>query len=469
MNFSQFLLILRVRYKIILLIMISTIGITVAISLVLPKKFQATATVLLNYKGVDPVTGMTIPAQLMPGYIPTQVDIIQSRNVTLKVIEALKLDQNKTAKQDFLDSTQGRGTIQDWLAGLLEKKLEVVPSRESSLIEIIFSGADPNFVAAVANAYAEAYQRTALQLKIEPAQKAASFLGDQTKSLREHLEQAQSNLSKYQQEKGITSIDERLDSETSRMNELTAQLVLAQSQAIEAGSRQRGAAGSGASMSPDVLANPLVQNLKSQLVQAEGRLADLSQKYSANHPQYQSAKAEVDKIRVELQREINTASSGVSSSAKIYKSREEEIRAELSAQKARLLELNRHRDRLQVLQREVENAQQALNTTTQRQTQSSLESQVNQSDVAILNPATPPIEPAGPKLVLNTLVSIFLGSMLGVGFALLLEMIDRRVRSMEDIDEVIGITVLGVISAETQRRGRRELPPPSTRLLLPGN
>jgi uncharacterized protein involved in exopolysaccharide biosynthesis len=58
---------------------------------VLPKTYKATASVLLNYKGMDPVTGLTMPGQLLPGYMATQIDIISSKNVALRVVDRCKL------------------------------------------------------------------------------------------------------------------------------------------------------------------------------------------------------------------------------------------------------------------------------------------------------------------------------------------------------------------------------------------
>ncbi len=90
MNFSQLLLILRAHLKISLITLIITVSATVAVSLTLPKTYKATTSLVLNYKGVDPVTGMTLPAQLMPGYMATQVDIINSSSVALAVVDELR-------------------------------------------------------------------------------------------------------------------------------------------------------------------------------------------------------------------------------------------------------------------------------------------------------------------------------------------------------------------------------------------
>src|SRR5450830_431014 len=173
MNFTQFLLILKARSKIILITFGLTVMATLVVSLILPKSYTATTSLVLNYKGMDPVTGLALPALLMPGYMATQIDIITSRNVAIKVVGQLKFAENPAAQEQFNNATQGKGDIKAWFADQLLKKLDVKPSRESSVIEISFNGADPDFAAAVANAFAVAYQQTNIQLKVEPAQNAA--------------------------------------------------------------------------------------------------------------------------------------------------------------------------------------------------------------------------------------------------------------------------------------------------------
>lgn len=457
MNFAQFLLILRARARIILITFGLTVLTTVVVSLLLPKSYKATTTLVLNYKGMDPITGIAIPAQLMPGYMATQVDIITSRNVAAKVADKLKISESAAAKDQFNEAAEGKGNIRDWFADLLLQKLDVEPSRESSVISISFSGADPEFAAVVTNAFADAYQQTNIQLKVEPSLNAASYLSSQANTLRDNLEQAQARLSTYQQEKGLTSAIEQLDVENARLNDLSAQLVMAQSQAIEASSRQAGARAN-AEESPDVASSPLVQGLKVDLARMESKLAELSQRVDHNHPQYQSARAEADKLRTNLQKEIRRATARVGGSARIYRQREAELRAAVAAQKVRVLELNRSRDQSMVLQKEVESAQRGLDAVNQRFTQTSLEGQANQTEVAVLNPAIAPLEPSSPKVMLNVLLSVFLGGMLGVGFGLLAEMMDRRVRSSDDIIEALDIPVLAVIQSKSALRRRFNLP-----------
>lgn len=451
MNVHQFLLILAARKKIILSTLLVTVLLTLGWSLLQPKTYKATASVLLNYKGVDPLTGLTMPGQLLPGYMATQMDIINSKNVALRVVDQLKLASNPTVVQQFNEANEGRGNVRDWLADLLQKKLEVVPSRESSVVEISFKGADPAFAAVVANAFADEYQKLSVQLKTEPSKKASAYFNEQTKQLRDNLEAAQARLSKYQQEKGIVSLDNnRVDVELSRLNDLSAQLVAAQAAAMEANSRSRIASGA-AGASPDVASNGMVQSLRVGLSQAEAKLADTSSRYGRNHPTYQAARAEVDKLRAELNAATSTISQSVGNNAAVLRQRESELREAVAAQKTKVLELNRARDELGVLLKELDSAQRAYDSASQRFSQTRIEAHSEQSDISVLNPAVAPLAPSGPRVLLNTLISILLGTILGVGIALLLELLNRPIRSASDMKDMLGIPVLGTIEWKPPR------------------
>ncbi len=454
MNFSQFLLILRARIWILLSILIVTVSATVAVSLWLPNTYKATASLLINYKGVDPVSGMTMPSQLMPGYMATQIDIISSKNVGLRVVDRLKMAQNPAVIAQFNASNGGRGTARDWLADTLLTKLEIVPARESSVIDVSFKGSDPQFAAEVANAFAEEYQKASVELKVEPMKKASVYFNEQIKQLRDNLEVVQGRLSKYQQDNGIVSVDNRLDVESTRLTDLSQQLVAAQGQLMEANSRQRMAQGKEANESPDVANTPLVQNLKLGLGNAESKLAEIDQRLGKNHPQHEAAKAEVDKLRSDLNDHMRSTSNSVGNNALILQQREGAVRAALLEQKNKVLQLNRTRDEMAILQKDVESAQRAFEVTSQRFSQTRIEGQSEQSDVAVLNPAVAPTTPSGPKVLLNSMLSLFLGTLLGVGCAFLAEMLDRRVRSETDLGDALNLQVLGSITWQPPQRSR---------------
>lgn len=453
MTLAQILRTLRARYKIVLLLLIVTVVAAFAVSLLMPKTYKATTSLVLNNKGIDPVTGLNVPVQLTPGYLPTQVDIVKSKVVALKVIDDLKLAEDLAVKERFAKMDTGETTIQDWLSDGLRANLTVEPARDSSVLNVSFKGDDAEYVAKVANAFAAAYQQVSVDLKVAPAQKASGYINDQIKLLREKFEAAQNKMSAYQKENNIFSSDNKLDVETARLNELSSQLVVAQGLAMEANSRQRQVK-SNAGGSPDVLANPLIQSLKSRLSEAEAKFADTSAKLNVNHPQYIAAKSEVDNLRANLNQQIGLASTGVASNARIQQQREAEVRAALNAQKEKVLGLNSARDELSVLSNEMENAKRAYETASQRLTQTNLEGQSTQSDISVLTAASVPRAPAGPRMLLNLLVALVVGSILGVAAAIAMELLDQRVRSADDLAQLFGLPLLGVIEKTRAVRHR---------------
>jgi uncharacterized protein involved in exopolysaccharide biosynthesis len=212
---------------------------------------------------------------------------------------------------------------------------------------------------------------------------------------------------------------------------------------------------------PDVLSNPVIQNLKANLTQLEAKQNDLSSKVGKNHPSYQAVAAELAGVKGKLIDEMKTISSTLGSSASLAQKREDQIKAALAAQRAKVLEMKKVRDDLIVLVREVESAQRTYDAAMGRMTQTKLESQTTQTNVMVINEAIEPIEHSSPKLLLNTILAVILGSILAVGFALLREMSDRIVRSESDLAEALGIPVLGVL--EREKRGRRRGVRPTAR------
>jgi chain length determinant protein EpsF len=450
MKFQQLLLVLRARYKMALFVLVATVTVTLAVSLLLPKRYTATATVVLDVKSPDPIAGLMLPGLMMPGYMATQVDIIESRRVAHKVVKMLKLDENPAVRQQWLEATEGKGKLDDWLAQTLRKRLQVKPARESSVVSIDYTASDPAFAEAIANAFAQAFIDTNVELKVEPAKQYNLWFGEQGKMLRDSQEKAQARLSEHQQKYGIIGSDERLDSETAKLNDLSAQLTVVQGQSVDARSKQR--SGSAADTLSEVVQNPLILNLKGDIARQEARLQDTAVNLGKNHPQYQRMAAEIAALKRQLEAETRHITSGFSTSRAVSKEKEAELMAAVVAQKNKLLELKSQRDQLAILTRDVEAVQKAYDAVTQRSNQTSLESQSKQTNVAVLTPASAPSVPSSPKILLNTLIAVFLGTLLGLGAAFLLEIRDRRIRSAEDLVETLQVSMLGMIGRAKRRR-----------------
>jgi polysaccharide biosynthesis transport protein len=453
MNFQQFLNILWSRKWLALSVFILTVATTVGITLLLPKEYKATTSLVIDHRGVDPITGMTLPSQLLPGYMATQAVIIASHNVALKVVSALKLTENPQLQTDF-QKAEVPGNINDWVADLLLEKLDIEPSKESNVIEVSFSGVDPQFSAAVANIFAQSYIQTNVELLTQPAKHSNSWFNEQLTYFRNNLETAQKKLSSYQQKYGIVD-DERLNLENNRLADLSRQLSESEVRTFELLSRKKqfekgtGSENAFESME-EVLSNSLVQGLKGDLARAEAKFADLATRVDKNHPQYIQTKAEIASLSNKIQAEMNTVLKSIESNNASSKQRDQSLTQALAEQKSKVLKLKQQKDEIAVLNREVESAQHSYDNALQRSVQTRMESEVNQTNIAILNPAIPPATPDKPKKLLNIALSIFLGGLLGIGTALFAELMDRKVRSPLDIVETLALPVLGVTVAQSK-------------------
>ena len=455
MTFGQFLSILRARWWVVVLIFALTLLGTLAVSLMLPKQYKATASAVIDFKP-DPVSAVMFGGMASPAFMATQVDIIQSERVAQRVVRNLKLAENPQVRQQWQDETKGVGSIETWLGALFQTNLEVLPSRESSVISVSYRAPDPRFASALANAFVQAYIDTTLDLRVDPARQYSAFFEKRSKEARDALEAAQTRLSSFQKEKGIIASDERLDIENARLNELSSQLTTLQAISAESTSRQTQANGNQGERLAEVLNSPLVAGLKGDIARSEARLQELSTRLGDAHPQVQEAKANLAELKSKLGAETRNVTGSVGISNTINRARESEVRGALDAQRQKVLKLKAVRDEGLVIMRDVENAQRSYDAVLQRFTQTNLESQTTQSNVNLLTQAEPPLRPSSPRVGLNTLVGGLVGLFLAIGVVLLLELFDRRLRSADDITGALDLPVIGV------------LPRPDSRLALRG-
>jgi uncharacterized protein involved in exopolysaccharide biosynthesis len=288
----------------------------------------------------------------------------------------LQLENDPAIKESFSNSGGQGMSLRDWIADALMESFSVEPLRDSRVINLSFESGNPDRAAQIVNAYAQAYIDTTLELTMEPASRSADWFDSQLQVLRARVEQAQAKLTDYQQSKGIVALDDRLDIENSRLNEISKNLVAAQKDTADARSRQLG----------------------------------------ENHP--------------DLKRAIE---------------RERSAKLALDRQKTQILELKKQRDAADALAREVEVEQQNYKATLESYYQTRLKSQFNETNIAILSPAVPPQKPASPNIALNMLSAAFLGVLLGLVLAIVLEMTNRRIRAEDDVAEFLNTEVLATV------------------------
>ena len=450
MSLNQFLVILRARWLIAVGIFVAVVFLISFASLIWPKQYTATASIVIDSKS-DPVAaggGMGMGGQPSTTYVNTQADIIASQRVAQRVVKTLKLDQQPEARK--LWAKDANDDISVTIANLLlHKKLVVAPAHDSpthasNVIDISVQWSDPVTAAALANGFAQAAIETNIELKVEPAKQYASWFDERSRALRADLQAKQRLLSDFQSKNGIIATDEKLDVENARLAELSTELVTIQGLRQDSQSRQH-QVGADINSLPEVLQSPVIQTLKSALSQAEAKRPDIASRLGKNHPDYQAVEGEITNLRSRIAVESANIAASLGSTTQVNLRRENEVRQALEAQKKRVLELKYQHDQSAMFQSDVTSAQRDLDEVSQRLAQSNLESLTQQTNVVQLSTAFVSNSPSSPKLVINLVLAVFLGGVLGIGAAVAAEMRNRRVREDEDMVDILGVPLLGRI------------------------
>lgn len=427
-----------------LLVIVATISAAAIACFALPRQYTATSSVLVDVKSPDPIAGAVLPGMMTASYMATQVSVLQSERVALMVIRALKMTESPAMRARWIDDTSGQGSFESWLADLLGKGLKVEPAREANVIDISYRATDPDFAATLVNAYVKAFISTTIEMRVEPAKEYNELFVNQTTRLKQRLEQAQARLSEYQKQTGLLATDERIDVETARLAELSTQLVALQALTSDSTSRQGVSAGN-LDRLQDVMNSPLITSLRTDLARLEAQQRQLSDRYGENHPSLTEIRANITELRSRLDQEVKRIGGSLSVNSSVLRNREAQLRDALEQQRNKLLKLKEQRDYASILTREVDGSQRALEDIEARFNRTNLESQTRQTNLQVIKTATPPGNPSSPKVVLDMVLAVVLGLVLSLVTAFALEFMDRRIRSTEDVVELLSSPVLGVI------------------------
>jgi chain length determinant protein EpsF len=442
MNLRQMLLILRLRWWLVLLIFLLVVGGTFAAMSMIGKRYTSTTAVLLDVKA-DPLVATLVPSLATPGYVATQAEIVRSDRLAMRVVRMLGLDQNPAAVAQWRENTEGRVPLDMYFGQLMQRGLQVEPVRSSTILNITYTASDPKFAAAVANTFARAYLDLGVELRVAPAREYAGFFDERMKAIRGELEQAQTRLAGYQQSKGIVVSAERLDMETSRLASLEAALAGAMAESADTSSRLRNA---GTENSVDVQNNAIVQGLKAELARAQARMNEISTNLGPNHPQRIQLEAQIAGLRQQIASEMRRVSGATASMNRINTQKIAELKTLVDAQKKAVLAMRADRDEAAVLLRDVDTAQKAYDSVAQRRTQLANETQAEQTSARILSPASEPMLHSFPNIPKAMVAAVIVGLLVGLAAAIGWELLDRRIRSEDDMQSE-GVPVLGVLSS----------------------
>jgi len=440
MNLRQFLLILRLRWILIVLCTVAATAAATFLTLRLPKVYTSQTSLLLDVKA-DPLVATFMPSIASPAFFATQSHIIKSDRVAAAVVHRLGLEKNPETVARWRIETGGKVPLATYFANMMQRGLSVEPAPGTNVLNLSFTAADPKFAAVVANAYAQAYIDFSVDLRVEPARNYAVWFDGQLKTLRAELEAAQTRLSEAQQAKGIISTDGKLDEEVSKLTALMAQLAATQVERADSTVRARN---SGRETSPDISLSGQVQSLKTQLAKLEAEFADVKSRLGEQHPQYLALQGQVAVAKDQLAAEIRRVTTTSNAMTQVSSQKVAELTSLIESQKKRVLGLRGGRDDLEVLIKDVETAQRAYEAVANRRAQLVLESQSEQAAARILSVAVEALAPLS-KAPMHVFMGLVAGLGLGCALSVMLEFLDRRIRSTADLKMFEGVPLLAVM------------------------
>jgi uncharacterized protein involved in exopolysaccharide biosynthesis len=421
---------------------------------VMPKTYTAEASLLVDQQQQQPVD----PAKGAPSQsiLDTASDLIQSPGVAAQAAGLAQLNHDSNYVSEWRLQTKGRVPYQQWLQKELLSDVDVTPSstgKDSDVLEIQATGKTPIEAARLANGFAQGAVATHYRLRTDPAKAYAAWLEKRLDGARDQMVQAQANLVDFMKKTGLAQGDD-LSSEGQTAASMAGDLATAEARAAAA-SQNNFSQAQGLGEAEKI---STVQSLRQEVATKTAELAKLEEVFGPEYPDVRTAKAELTTLQSNLQTELSSAWTTFTQARNAASAAE---RAAASAAQSRLRDLtNRQQQRLQrmgvsaaeytTLKNDYTAAQRNYNDLDEKLATMRLQAAVPQTEMQVLDTASPFLVSVSPDwrkvLALAALIGLILGSML----AILLEFLDRRVRTWSSVERLLGVQVIGKVA----------LPPP---------
>lgn len=452
-TFAQLIAILLARKWTIIFAVLATIAATFLLTKSLPKVYTSSAELFIDFRANDPIGGRQFSPMNDEAYMQTQVDMLKSEEVALRIIDGTKLLESESARK--LVEKEGDVKARTILIEGIGKNLEVNLRRTSRVVELKYSADSPTQARDALNAGIRAYMDLVMRISLAPAKSRQEQYSGQLEALRQELDKIQSSITEYQQKFGIVDADERLDTGSRQLNELSTRLSAAQSQRLDASAKHRNIealvkSGVPPMDIPEVAQQRGIPELRLRLSDLDRQTAEVINIYGRNHPRYKIVAYEREMLIGRLEREAEVALNSVLMEQRRFDQQTSSLAKEVEDQQRRLLEMKKHRDVISSYQRQMESVRQVYSSAIQKYDELLMASTVNSPSLAVLRWADLPYTHSKPKLQVNLLMSLPVGLLLGLCLVFLTEVAGRRLRHVDDLEKELNLTVLGRIGKQNQ-------------------
>ena len=432
MGIAQFFRILWARRALIVIAVLACLVAAVAVIKLVPPRYTANSRLMLEIVKPDPVTGEVLSSQYARAYVTTQIELIKDYRVAGRVVDSFNWTASPKLAEVYRESAAARDVdFRRWLAQRVIDRTNVQLISGSNILEISYTDDQPDTAAKVADAIREAYDQETRLFRQQTALRNAGWFSNQTEKLRAELKIAEEKKTAFERENGVVLQDDNEDSESARLKALAGVQPMPSIAA------------------PAVAAAPISSPSQAQLAQVDAAINTASQTLGANHPQMVALRQQRQAVAQAAAQEMAAAraASRVSSV-----SSGPSVGAMFSAQQAKVLAQRGKVNEARQLALDVNVLREQLQSTASRQVELEQEAQSTETGLSYLGSAVAPQSPSFPKIPLLLAGSIALGLGIGVLVSLLVELLNRKVRTYEDL-QFDGVPLLGIVTlGEPERK-----------------
>ncbi|HWM81739.1 MAG TPA: Wzz/FepE/Etk N-terminal domain-containing protein [Pseudolabrys sp.] len=472
MSIAQVLMIAWARKWTFVTFVIVTLLAALAAQHFLPRRYDATAQIYFRMGERDPATDAELPNSVQRSFLHTQMEMIKSRPVALKVVEMMGYDKDPAYREKFLASSEGTGNLSEWIAVKLLHNLVIDRVGLSDIISVTYKDHDGKVAAAIANAFVTASIKENIDLRSTPALDLLQWYDERLAAFREKQVEVNERRFALRQKAGI--IDTGTDSLTSDpATKLASEVTTAKLEVVQAKSALYSLKNSVA----DGAETDEVKQLRKQITDLDSEIARTTRQLGPEHRRVRVLMAN----RGDLQTQLASANKrGSNEAVATAQQRVDAAERRLQALSAALSQHDEQTSKqagsistLTALDREADSLKSQIATMIERRERLRLQGTVDQTLASRLTLATEPLEPAFPRKILVFGLALGLGIPFGLSFAFLREMLDRRVRLPQDIATYMELPLIAVVpiprgrSLRNRRRNRITLPSPPPRPLDP--
>jgi succinoglycan biosynthesis transport protein ExoP len=343
------------------------------------------------------------------------------------------------------------GSKIDAAAVRLKSSITVNEVRDTMLYEISVEDSDPIFARDAANAMAKTYIEFDIANRVKYSQNSFQWMSDQFYGVKKKLEDTERDFLNYKEDEKLFSVEGRQDEILNKIREANNSYIETRNKRLEIESKLKElnsiSTGSKDDIRPALsqLNSPLLNSLYNQLIEAEMEKTRLSKVFKEKHPKMIQVNSRIDDITETIREEIDKEKRNLDTDWKALKARETLYQKTAEDYEGEALAINRKQLQYTILERDVETNQRLHDTLLAKLKEADITDTMVASNIRVGEEATKPKSPFKPNKRRNFLLSLIVGLMIGIGLAFLRENIDRTLHTEEDVQRVLGLTVLSVI------------------------